>query len=236
MDRARSRSRSPRRDRSAERDHRPRDRKQGGFRWKDKSSRRDRDDDDRDDRRGLQRGYRNRSRSRSRSPARRDARRGDGSRSPRRDRVRDADPRDRDWGRDRGRNDDRERGRDGARNDDRERGRDRDRGRDRGRDRDKDKESSKSDKKKTTAKPVKPGEELIVVYVNDRLGTKTAIPCLPSDPIGLFKIMVANRVGRKPNELLLKRQGERPFKDQLTLQDYGVSNGVQLDLEVDTGD
>ncbi|ROT42434.1 ubiquitin-like protein, partial [Sodiomyces alkalinus F11] len=68
------------------------------------------------------------------------------------------------------------------------------------------------------------------VYVNDRLGTKTAIPCLPSDPIGLFKIMVASRVGRKPHELLLKRQGERPFKDQLTLQDYGVSNGVQLDL------
>jgi hypothetical protein len=31
---------------------------------------------------------------------------------------------------------------------------------------------------------------------------------------------------------LLKRQGERPFKDQLTLEDYGVSNGVQLDLSV----
>lgn len=31
---------------------------------------------------------------------------------------------------------------------------------------------------------------------------------------------------------MLKRQGERPFKDALTLQDYGVSNGVQLDLYV----
>jgi hypothetical protein len=29
---------------------------------------------------------------------------------------------------------------------------------------------------------------------------------------------------------MLKRQGERPFKDVLTLQDYGVSSGVQLDL------
>lgn len=29
---------------------------------------------------------------------------------------------------------------------------------------------------------------------------------------------------------MLKRQGERPFKDFLTLADYGVSNGVQLDL------
>ncbi|KAI4164599.1 MAG: hypothetical protein LQ342_001912 [Letrouitia transgressa] len=77
---------------------------------------------------------------------------------------------------------------------------------------------------------------MIVVNVNDRLGTKTAIPCLASDPVGLFKAQVAARIGRKPHEIMLKRQGERPFKDQLTLEDYGVSNGVQLDLEVDTGD
>ena len=48
--------------------------------------------------------------------------------------------------------------------------------------------------------------------------------------------MVAMKVGREPHEILLKRQGERPFKDQLTLADYCVSNGVQIDLEVDTGD
>lgn len=80
------------------------------------------------------------------------------------------------------------------------------------------------------------GEEMIIVHVNDRLGTKAAIPCLASDPIKMFKAMVAAKIGREPHEILLKRQGERPFKDQLTLEDYGVSNGVQLDLEVDTGD
>lgn len=48
--------------------------------------------------------------------------------------------------------------------------------------------------------------------------------------IELFKAQVAARIGREPHEILLKRQGERPFKDQLTLEDYGVSNGVQLDL------
>lgn len=79
-------------------------------------------------------------------------------------------------------------------------------------------------------------EPMIIVHVNDRLGTKAAIPCLASDPIKLFKAQVAARIGREPHEILLKRQGERPFKDQLTLEDYGVSNGVQLDLEVDTGD
>lgn len=95
---------------------------------------------------------------------------------------------------------------------------------------------------------------MIVVHVNDRLGTKAAIPCLASDPISkcllfpaspgkaigqythtmfsteLFKAQVAARIGREPHEIMLKRQGERPFKDQLTLEDYGVSNGVQLDL------
>ncbi|KAF1349776.1 ubiquitin-related domain-containing protein [Delphinella strobiligena] len=77
---------------------------------------------------------------------------------------------------------------------------------------------------------------MIIVYVNDRLGTKAAIPCLASDPVKAFKAMVAARIGRQPHEIMLKRQGERPFKDQLTLEDYGVSNGVQLDLELDTGD
>ena len=47
---------------------------------------------------------------------------------------------------------------------------------------------------------------------------------------GMFKAVVAAKIGRQPHEIMLKRQGERPFKDQLTLEDYGVSNGVQLDL------
>lgn len=77
---------------------------------------------------------------------------------------------------------------------------------------------------------------MIIVHVNDRLGTKAAIPCFASDKIREFKIMVAARIGREPHEILLKRQGERPFKDHLALEDYGISNGVQIDLEVDTGD
>lgn len=79
------------------------------------------------------------------------------------------------------------------------------------------------------------GEEMIIVNVNDRLGTKAQIPCFPSDPIKAFKHLVALQIGRKPHEILLKRQGERPFKDELTLEDYGVSNGVQIDLELDAG-
>ena len=80
------------------------------------------------------------------------------------------------------------------------------------------------------------GQEMIVVNINDRLGTKTAVPCLPSDTVGQLKLMVAARIGREAGQIMLKRQGERPFKDPITLEDYGISNGVQLDLEIDTGD
>ncbi|KAH0556217.1 hypothetical protein GP486_005855 [Trichoglossum hirsutum] len=98
---------------------------------------------------------------------------------------------------------------------------------------------NRSDKPERPSKPkmvAAAQEPMIIVHVNDRLGTKAAIPCLASDPIRLFKAQVAARIGREPHEIMLKRQGERPFKDALTLEDYGVSNGVQLDLEVDTGD
>nr|OQO17076.1 hypothetical protein B0A51_17966 [Rachicladosporium sp. CCFEE 5018] len=85
-------------------------------------------------------------------------------------------------------------------------------------------------------KAVIPTGPMIVVNVNDRLGTKAAIPCLASDSVKAFKAVVAAHIGRQPHEIMIKRQGERPFKDALTLEDYGVSSGVQLDLEIETGD
>lgn len=101
-----------------------------------------------------------------------------------------------------------------------------------------DKESTDKPPQRAAAKPapVAVGEPMIVVHVNDRLGTKAAVPCLASDSIKLFKHQVAAMIGRQPHEILLKRQSERPFKDQLTLEDYGISNGVQIDLEIDTGE
>ncbi|EON68730.1 hypothetical protein W97_07988 [Coniosporium apollinis CBS 100218] len=227
--RSRSRSRSPRRDREG--DARPAKRSQrggggGGFRWKEKPRRDEEprnEDDGRDGR--LNRGYR-----RERSPYR---------------------------GRDRDRERERERDEDGGRRGGEERGarywngrdeRERDRQderRDGARKTDGDRPERKEGKGKKRSEEKKPaqpapaaasGEPMIIVYVNDRLGTKAAIPCLASDPIKLFKAQVAGRIGRQPHEIMLKRQGERPFKDQLTLEDYGVSNGVQLDLELDTGD
>ncbi|KAK0389256.1 hypothetical protein NLU13_2831 [Sarocladium strictum] len=182
-----------------------------------------------------------RPRSRSRSPDRgskrgrggfrwkddrnRHSRRDRDDRDDRRDFRRRSPPRERYDERDYGRRDDR--APKGPRQD-------RDRDID-GKRRERDGEERKEKKKKPTAPPVA-GQEMIIVNINDRLGTKTAIPCLPSDTVGQLKLMVAARIGREPGQIMLKRQGERPFKDIITLEDYGISHGVQLDLEVDTGD
>ncbi|KAF7125845.1 hypothetical protein CNMCM5793_002138 [Aspergillus hiratsukae] len=126
---------------------------------------------------------------------------------------------------------DSDRYRDSYRDGDRESERDRDRRRPDDSQKDERREKKKEKPEKKAVVTPQSSEPMIVVHVNDRLGTRAAIPCLASDPIKLFKAQVAARIGREPHEILLKRQGERPFKDQLTLEDYGISNGVQLDLQ-----
>jgi hypothetical protein len=106
-------------------------------------------------------------------------------------------------------------------------------------------------KPKAQTRPPPTPATFIIVTVNDRLGTKASIPCLPSDTVGEFgsphprryanspgdfKKLVAAQIGRQPHEIMLKRQSERPFKDAITLADYGINNGVQIDLELNTGD
>lgn len=225
----------PKRSRSPREDHREKrsNRKDTGFKWKER--RREDGDDVADDRRGgrdrfegLRRGYvdqykpRDRDRPRSRSPKRYDSYRSGGDRDRRRDNDRDRDQ---------------ERGQDRSTQrrdrDDRYRPDSRD---DRSRREGRDEKPKEKEKKPAPVQPAMPQQEMILVTVNDRLGTKKQIPCLPTDTIKDFKSIVAGMTGRRPHEILLKRQSERPFKDFLTLQDYGISNNVQLDLEVDTGD
>ncbi|KAL2106025.1 hypothetical protein VUR80DRAFT_7411 [Thermomyces stellatus] len=209
----RSRSRSPR----SSRDFRDRD-----------SDRRDRVTSDYRDRRDTDRYRDDRDSSRRDSDRGRERERGEGQRERER-RPKTGGFR---W-KDKRRDEDGGRGDRGRFRDDR--GRDNGPTRHRSPPREKRRDGEKKEKKEKKAAAKSP-EPMIVVNVNDRLGTKAAVPCFASDRIREFKILVAARVGREPHEILLKRQGERPFKDQLTLEDYGISNGVQLDLEVDTGD
>ena len=78
--------------------------------------------------------------------------------------------------------------------------------------------------------------DLIVVRVNNRLGKKAEIPCFPTDTIGDFKKIASHMLGLKAENILLKRQGMRPFKNNLTSEDYEIGNGSSLDLEIDIGD
>jgi len=229
MSESRSRSPSPQRE-----ERKAKKQKTDGFKWKDKKSKVENEVDERDSGK-LERGYRNR--------------------SPRRDRDRD---RERERDRSPRQGSDRHYGREERRETDSYRPQDRDRGQETdSRPARKSKDNaendstsvaskfgtkaaadskSKSDKPKQPKKAAAPSEPMIIVNINDRLGTKAAIPCLASDSVKAFKAIVAAHIGRQPHEIMLKRQGERPFKDQLTLEDYGVSSGVQLDLELDTGD
>lgn len=139
-------------------------------------------------------------RLRSRSPQRQD---GDRPRAKKssgfrwKEKRRDDDPRGEDRRLDRGYRDRDERprsprrDRDGDRQGDRYRDNDRDGRRD---DRDaprEDRADKKDKKEKKKKKPVVPqsSEPMIVVYVNDRLGTKAEIPCLASDPISMFRFI-----------------------------------------------
>ena len=77
---------------------------------------------------------------------------------------------------------------------------------------------------------------LMRVFINNRLGARTQVLCTPSDTIGAFKRVAAAYLGTRPEAMIWKRQGERPFKDYLPLMDYEILNGSSLDLEIDTGD
>jgi hypothetical protein len=214
----RQRSRSPPRGD----DSRPGKQKSSGFKWKEKRPAGDAQADRaNNDDKTLKRGYRDRSPRRNNYSQQEREREGD--------RDRDRSPRRSDRDRD---------GRDSyrpSRDDARTRDDPLDRVSSTKRDRPTG-SSEKSEKKDKKERPVAPSEPMIIVNVNDRLGTKAAIPCLASDSVKAFKAIVAANIGRQPHEIMLKRQGERPFKDILTLADYGVSSGVQLDLEIDTGD
>lgn len=76
------------------------------------------------------------------------------------------------------------------RREDRYRGEDRERRRPDGEDKEKEERREKKERKEKKEKKKKvipqSTEPMITVYVNDRLGTRAAIPCLASDPISLF--------------------------------------------------
>lgn len=132
-----------------------------------------RDDESRGDDRRLDRGYRDR---------------GDHPRSSRRNHDEDH-PGDR--YRDRDSDHEREREREPRRRDDRDAPQE-----------DREKKVEKKEKKEKKPVALQSSEPMIVVHVNDRLGTKAAIPCLASDPISECRSLQHLPRGYWPNILI----------------------------------
>ncbi|ODQ64279.1 ubiquitin-like protein, partial [Nadsonia fulvescens var. elongata DSM 6958] len=63
----------------------------------------------------------------------------------------------------------------------------------------------------------------------NRLGKKVRVKCLPEDSVGDFKKLLAAQIGTAPEKIILKK-GYTVFKDHITLEDYEIHNGVNLEL------
>ncbi|ODQ77601.1 hypothetical protein BABINDRAFT_15305 [Babjeviella inositovora NRRL Y-12698] len=70
---------------------------------------------------------------------------------------------------------------------------------------------------------------MIEVICNDRLGKKVKVKCLPEDTIGDFKKIVAAQTGTAPEKIVLKK-GYTTYKDHITLDDYEIHDGMNLEL------
>ena len=79
-------------------------------------------------------------------------------------------------------------------------------------------------------------QEIMVVHLNNRLGRRITIQCIPKDTIKTLKILASWQSGIRPEAMMLKRQGQRALRDELTLEDYEIGNGSSVDLEIDTED
>ncbi|CCK69790.1 ubiquitin-like protein HUB1 KNAG_0D00370 [Huiozyma naganishii CBS 8797] len=70
---------------------------------------------------------------------------------------------------------------------------------------------------------------MLEVLVNDRLGKKLRVKCLEEDSVGDFKKVVAVQLGVMPGKIVLQKGGV-VLKDHITLMDYEVHEGTNLEL------
>lgn len=70
---------------------------------------------------------------------------------------------------------------------------------------------------------------MIAITVNDRLGKKVRLLCNEDDTIGDIKKVIAYKTGTKAEKIILKKW-YTIFKDHITLQDYEIGDGTNLEL------
>lgn len=70
---------------------------------------------------------------------------------------------------------------------------------------------------------------MIEILVNDRVGKKTRVKCLPDDTVSDFKKVLSLQLGVQYTKIILQKGGI-VLKDHITLDDYEVHNGTSLEL------
>lgn len=73
---------------------------------------------------------------------------------------------------------------------------------------------------------------MIEIFVNDRIGHRERIKCNEDDKIGDIKILVAFKIGTRPERIKLCL-GERLLSDNVTLSDYEIHQGTEIDMAYD---
>ena len=72
-------------------------------------------------------------------------------------------------------------------------------------------------------------KKMIEITVNDRLGKKVRVKCNEDDTIGDLKKLIAAQTGTRYDKIVLKKW-YTIFKDHITLRDYEVHDGMNLEL------
>lgn len=70
---------------------------------------------------------------------------------------------------------------------------------------------------------------MIEVVCNDRLGKKVRVKCLPEDTVGELKKVLGLQIGTDDQKIVLKK-GYIVFKDHISLDDYEIHDGTNLEL------
>ncbi len=70
---------------------------------------------------------------------------------------------------------------------------------------------------------------MIEVVCNDRLGKKVRVKCNADDTIGDLKKMIAAQTGTRPEKIRIQKW-YTIYKDHITLQDYEIHDGMNVEL------
>ena len=70
---------------------------------------------------------------------------------------------------------------------------------------------------------------MIEVLANDRLGKKVRVKCNEDDLVGDLKKLIAAQIGTRPEKIRLQKW-HTVFKDNITLADYEIHDGMNLEM------